>query len=214
MRARRDFSTANRRSIMRGKPTIILLAIVALSLGAPSAAATTVPKGNYVIDPRHTQIIFGIRHMGLSTYYGRFSKESGNLTFDPAAPEASALSVAIDMTAIDTHVAELDKELSSSIFHADKFPTATFTATKIVKTDEHTGTVTGDLTLAGVTRAVTLNVTFNGGRNSPMPFQPYRIGFDATGTIKRSDFGLTKMMWSGFVGDEVNLLIQCEMERH
>jgi polyisoprenoid-binding protein YceI len=124
------------------------------------------------------------------------------------------LTVQIDMSALQTHVDELDKELTSSVFHADKFPTATFTTTKIQKTGENTGTVTGDLTLAGVTKPVTLNVTFNGGRNSPIPFQPYRIGFDATGTFKRSDFGLTKMMWSGMVGDEVNLMIQCEMERH
>jgi polyisoprenoid-binding protein YceI len=176
-------------------------------------SAAPVPKGAYTIDPRHTQIIFGIRHMGLSTYYGRFGKETGSLNFDPSAPEASSLSVQIDMNALQTHVDELDKELISSVFHAEKFPNATFTTTKIVKTGENMGTVTGDLTLAGVTRPVTLNVTFNGGRNSPIPFQPYRIGFDATGTIKRSDFGLTKMMWSGMVSDEVSLMIQCEMER-
>jgi len=198
---------------MYAKTTTLLAAVLSLSFSSLASAAP-VPKGSYAIDPRYTQIIFGIRHMGLSTYYGRFSKESGTLTFDPAAPETSALNVAIDMTAIDTHVSELDKELSSSVFRADKFPTATFVATKIAKTGENTGTVTGDLTLAGVTKPITLNVTFNGGRNSPMPFQPYKIGFDASGTIKRSDFGLTGMMWSGFVSNEVNLLIQCEMERH
>jgi polyisoprenoid-binding protein YceI len=196
------------------KTTVLLVAAILSWSVSTVVLAAPAPKGSYTIDPKHTQIIFGIRHMGLSTYYGRFSKESGNLNFDPAAPESSALNVAIDMTAIDMHVSELDKELSSSVFHADKFPTATFSATKITKTGENTGTVTGDLTLAGVTKPVTLNVTFNGGRNSPMPFQPYKIGFDATGMIKRSDFGLTKMMWSSFVGDEVNLLIQCEMERH
>jgi polyisoprenoid-binding protein YceI len=199
---------------MRGKTSRIPLAVVLAMIASAAIAAAPVPKGSYTIDPRHTQIIFGIRHMGLSTYYGRFAKESGTLSFDPTAPETAALSVEIDMTAIQTHVDELDKELSGSVFHADKFPTASFQSTKIVKTGENTGSVTGNLTMAGVTRPVTLNVTFNGGRNSPMPFQPYRIGFDASGTIKRSDFGLTKMMWSGYVGDEVNLLIQCEAERH
>ncbi len=183
-----------------------------LSVAAP-AAPPTAEKGNYTIDPRHTQVLFGIKHMGLSTFYGRFSKASGTLSFDPATPETSALAVTIDMTAIDTHVSELDEELSGSVFRADKFPTATFTGTKIVKTSANTGTVTGDLTLAGVTKPVTLNVTFDGGRNSPMPFQPYRLGFDATGTIHRADFGLTTMMWSGLVGDDVSLIIESEMEK-
>ncbi len=73
--------------------------------------------------------------------------------------------------------------------------------------------MTGNLTLAGVTKPVTLNVTFNGGRNPPIPFQPYRTGFDATGTIKRSDFGLDRAIWSGMVSDDVTLQIECELEK-
>jgi len=138
---------------------------------------------------------------------------SGDLTFDPAAPEKSTLTATVDMTNIDTHVDELDKELKSDVFHADKFPTATFTATGITKTGDATGTVTGNLTLAGVTKPVTLNVTFNGGRNSPIPFERYRAGFDATATIKRSDFGLDHAIWNGMVSDEVELHIECELEK-
>jgi len=181
----------------------------------PALAQTTlaVPAATYTIDPRHTQIIFGIQHMGLSTFYGRFGHVTGTLVFDPAQAIKSTLNVAIDMTNIQTHVDELDKELSNSVFHADKFPTATFVSTGITKTGENAGTVTGNLTIDGVTKPVTLNVTFNGGRNSPMPLQPYRIGFDATTVVKRSDFGLTKMMWSGLVGDDVHLRIECELEK-
>lgn len=198
-----------------GKRIIVAALGVALCLWQlGSTQAAPVLKGSYAIDPRHTQIIFGIRHMGLSTFYGRFAKVAGTLNFDPASPESSTLNVQVDMTAIQTHVVELDKELVTSVFHADKFPTATFTATKIVKSGDNTGTVTGDLTIAGVTKPVTLNVTFNGGKNSPIPFQPFRIGFDATVTIKRSDFGLTKAMWSNLVSDDVSLQIECEMERH
>jgi polyisoprenoid-binding protein YceI len=72
--------------------------------------------------------------------------------------------------------------------------------------------VTGDLTLAGVTRPVTLNVTFRGARNPPIPLQPYRIGFNGTATVKRSDFGLTHSMWSSFVADDVTLMIEAEGE--
>jgi polyisoprenoid-binding protein YceI len=187
----------------------------AAGFGIPAAAQTSldVPAATYTIDPRHTQIIFSIRHMGLSTFFGRFGHVTGTLTFDPAAPDKSALSAQIDLTNIQTHVDELDKELSSSFFRAGKFPTATFVSTRSEKTGANTGTVTGNLTIAGVTKPVTLNVTFNGGRNSPMPLQPYRIGFDATGTVKRSDFGLTHVMWSGLVGDDVNLMIECELEK-
>jgi polyisoprenoid-binding protein YceI len=168
-------------------------------------------KGTYKIDPRHTQIIFEIQHMGLSNFFGRFSKVSGQLVFDPAAPESSALQADVDMTAIDTHVGELDEDLAG-FFKADKFPTASFKATGISRTGDNTGTVTGDLTLAGVTKPVTLNVTFKGARHPPIPFQPYRIGFDATAIIHRADFGLTNAIWSGMVGDDVTLLVEMEGE--
>lgn len=194
----------------------LILAIVTIgALGTPALAQTSlnVPAATYSIDPKHTQIIFSIKHMGLSTFYGRFGQISGSLTFDPAAPEKSVLTTQIDMTSLSMHVPKLDEELMADVFHADKFPTATFVATQSTKTGANAGTVTGNLTIAGIAKPVTLNVTFNGGRNSPFPLQPYRIGFDATATIKRSDFGLTKMMWSGLVGDEVTLMIQCELEK-
>ena len=190
-------------------------AVAGMLAGVPAMAQVSldVPAGDYKIDPRHTQILFGIKHMGLSTFWGRFAAVSGSLTFDPKAPEKSVLNVSIDMTNIQTHVPELDSDLPKSVFHADKFPTATFVSTQSVKASANTGTVTGNLTIAGVTKPVTLNVTFDGGRNSPMPLQPYRIGFDATTTIKRADFGLTGMIWSGLVGEDVSLIIECELEK-
>ncbi len=184
---------------------------------APAAAvhsiASTAHKGTYKIDPEHAQVLFMIRHMGISTFYGRFGKVEGTLSVDPAAPEASTLDVQIDMNVIDTHVPKLDGELKESVFESAKFPTATFKATKIVQTGDNTGTVTGDLTIKGVTKPVTLNATFNGGRSSPIPFAPYRLGFDATGTIHRADFGLTGYIWGGFVGDDVTLAIEAEFEK-
>src|SRR3954469_2711464 len=89
--------------------------------GMPVAAQTSlkVPAATYTIDPKHTQILFSIRHMGLSTFFGRFGHVTGSLNFDPAAPDKSTLSAQIDMTNIQTHVDALDKELASSLFHAD-----------------------------------------------------------------------------------------------
>jgi polyisoprenoid-binding protein YceI len=187
--------------------------LIAFAAASPALAASPVPKGTYAIDPLHAQVIFMVRHMGLSTFYGRFGKVTGTLVGDPAAPDQATLDAQIDMTTIDTHVPELDKELKDDVFDSAKFPTATFKATKITVTGENTGTVTGDLTLKGVTKPLTLNVTFNGGRNSPIPFSPYRIGFDATGTINRSDFGLTGYIWGGFVGDAVTIAIEAEFEK-
>jgi polyisoprenoid-binding protein YceI len=182
-----------------------------VAAGVAGFAPVPAKQGTYKLDPRHSQIIFEIQHMQLSDFFGRFGKVSGTLVFDPNAPEKSTLDAAVDMSAIDTHVAELDKELVA-FFKADKFPSATFKATGITRTAENTGTVTGDLTLAGVTRPVTLNVTFRGARNPPIPLQPYRIGFNGTATIKRSDFDLTHSMWSSFVADDVTLMIEAEGE--
>jgi polyisoprenoid-binding protein YceI len=188
-------------------------ALFLLTATLPASAASSVPKGTYAIDPQHAQVIFMVRHMGLSTFYGRFGKVTGTLVGDPAAADQATLEAQIDMNTVDTHVPELDKELKDGVFDTAKYPTATFKATKITVTGENTGTVTGDFTLKGVTKPVTLNVTFNGGRNSPIPFAPYRIGFDATGTLKRSDFGLTGYIWGGFVGDDITIAIEAEFEK-
>ena len=196
---------------MRSGSIASLVLAVVVAAGACGFAPVPAKKGTYRIDPRHSQILFQIRHMQLSDFFGRFGKVSGTLVFDPDAPEKSTLDAAVDMTAIDTHVPELDKELVG-FFKADKFPTASFKATGITRTGEDTGTVTGDLTLAGITKPVTLNVTFRGARNPPIPFQPYRIGFNGTATVKRSDFDLTHTMWSGWVSDEVTLMIEAEGE--
>jgi polyisoprenoid-binding protein YceI len=191
-----------------------ILSVALLGLGIGQAlAAPLAPKGAYQLDEQHTQIIFGIKHEGISTFYGRLGKVSGTVNFDQAKPENSVLNVSVDTTTIDTHVPDLDSSLPKGIFQADKFPTATFVSTSVVKTGADTGTVTGNLTIAGVTKPVTLSVTFNGGRGTGEPLQPYRLGFDATATLKRSDFGLTHVFWTGFVSDEVTLMIEAEAER-
>ena len=181
--------------------------------GGQALAAGLAPKGVYKLDEQHTQILFAIKHEGISTFYGRLGKVSGTLNFDQAKPENSALNVAVDTTTIDTHVPALDSSVPNDLFQADKFPSATFVSTNVARTGDNAGTVTGNLTIAGVTRPVVLNVTFNGGRGTGEPMQPYRLGFDATATLKRSDFGLNHVIWDGFVSDEVTLMIEAEAER-
>ncbi len=178
-----------------------------------ATAAQDVPKGDYQIDPAHTQIVFGIKHMGLSTFYGTVGEVTGTLVADPDAPAKSTLDLKIDLTKVYTHVDKLTGELRDDLFKTAKFPTASFKATNIATADTKTGTVTGDLTLHGVTKPVTLNVVFNGVRAMDKPTPTTRLGFDATATIKRSDFGLTDVAWSAFVGDEVTLLIEVELTK-
>src|SRR5476651_1601063 len=157
------------------------------------------PAGAYQVETRHTQVIFAIPHLGITDYYGRFEKVSGSLNFNPGAPEKSSVSVSIDTASANVMSDQLINEIvGPSVFDAAHFPTATFNSTSIERSGPATGKMTGDLTIHGVTRSVTFDVAFNGGLPAPMG-SAYDIGFHATVTIKRSDFGLDKMMWASFV---------------
>jgi polyisoprenoid-binding protein YceI len=193
----------------------LALALVTLAFAGPALAAgvSTDPKqapaGAYQMETRHTQVVFAISHFGITDYYGRFDKVSGTLNFNPAAPEKSAVSVSIDTSSANVMSSELVGEIvGPGVFDSAKFPVATFTSTSLVRTGPDAGTMTGDLTLHGVTKPVTFDVTFNGGETAPMGAAAYDLGFHATATIKRSDFGLDKMMWSSAVGNEVKLTIE------
>jgi polyisoprenoid-binding protein YceI len=189
------------------------LAVAALAGSVHAADVSTDPKrapaGAYQVETHHTMVIFAIPHLGLTDYYGRFEKISGTLNFNPGAPEKSSVSVSIDTASANVMSSELVGELvGPHVFDSAQFPTATFTSTSITRTGSNSGTMTGDLTLHGITKPVTFAITFNGGMPSPMGGSTYDLGFHATATIKRSDFGLNSMMWSSFVSDEVKLTIE------
>jgi polyisoprenoid-binding protein YceI len=189
-------------------------AFVALTLAGPAFAADvstdpkSAPPGAYEIETHHTQVIFAIPHLGITDYYGRFEKVSGTLNFNSGTPEKSSVSVSIDTASANVMSSEvLGQLVGPTVFDAAKFPTATFTSTSLVRTGPTTGKMTGDLTIHGVTKPVTFDVTFNGGLKAPIG-NAYDLGFHATAIIKRSDFGLDKMMWNSFVGDDVKLTIE------
>ena len=174
-------------------------------LAAPAHAKG---PGKYSYDPAHTQILFQADHLGFSHPHGRFDKFSGGFTFDPAHPEASSIDVTIDTNSIDMASETWNSAMKgSNFFNTAKFPKMTFKSTRVEKTGENAGRVTGDLTLLGVTRPVTLDVTYN--RSGTHPYNKnYIAGFSATGRIKRSDFGMT---WGlPGIGDNVGLDIQVE----
>ena len=192
--------------------SLALLAIAGAAQAAPSADAKKAPTGSYSMDPRHSLIVFAIPHLGITDYYGRFDHVTGSLSFNSGAPEKSSVSVTIDMTSLDVPSKELVSELSGTgVFNAEKFPTATFKSTSVVRTGANSGTITGDLTLHGVTKSVTLDATFGGLTTDPFSGAD-DIGFHATTMVKRTDFGLTGMVWESIVGDDVKLTIEAAFQ--
>ena len=200
--------------------SILLMAGPAMAAAptAPGPAAPQPPAGAYVMDKAHTSVTFRVSHMGFSRYTARFASIDGRLKFDPAKPAAMAVEATIDpqSLAVNTPPAGFREQLMGpSFFDATKFRAITFKSTKVQLTGKRTAKVTGDFTLHGVTKPVTLDVTYNGGY-PPNAMDPggARIGFSAHGTIKRSAFGM------GFgvpapgsnmgVGDDVEVMIETE----
>jgi polyisoprenoid-binding protein YceI len=177
-----------------------------LALFLPTAAKAAADK--YVYDPVHTQIMFSVSHLGFSFPHGKFNKFSGGFTFDQENPEAAQADITIDTDSLDMDSADWEKHLKSpDFFNVEKFPAMRFKSTKVVKTGEKTADVTGDFTLLGVTKPVTLHVAFN--KAGVHAFNKNHIaGFSLSGTLKRSDFGMTYAL--PLVGDDVNLIIQVE----
>ncbi|MEO8926219.1 MAG: YceI family protein [Caulobacteraceae bacterium] len=184
-------------------------AVAAPPMASPDFAA--VQAGDYVIEPTHTRILFSLSHMGFSTWYGDFTHASGTAKIDPAHPGAGGVEVSVPVASISTTNATLDQELKGADwFDAAKFPTMTFKSRQLTVTGPNQGQIVGDLTLHGVTRPMTLQVQFHGAGANPMS-HAFTAGFDATGTIKRSDFGVAKYV--PMVGDDVNVIVSAAFER-
>ncbi|MEJ0062393.1 MAG: YceI family protein [Alphaproteobacteria bacterium] len=186
-------------------------ALLAEPMAPPKADLTAVSAGVYKLDPGHTNVMFRLSHLGFSGYMGRFDKISGTLDLDPKAPTKSKLDISIEATSVDVNNAKLEEELrDKDAFNVAEFPAITFKSTKLEQKDPTHGEVTGDLTFLGVTKPVTLAVTLNGAGPYPMG-QKTGVGFSATATIKRSDFGMKK--WLPMVGDDVQLYIETEFQQ-
>ncbi|HVZ90947.1 MAG TPA: YceI family protein [Rhizomicrobium sp.] len=193
---------------MRLAASLAYLLLAGPALAQSSQDPKQAPTGAYTLDSRHSQVLFAIPHLGVTDYHGRFDKVTGSLNYNAGAPEKSSTSVIIDMTSIDTPSRELTGELMGpNVFKTADFPTAAFKSTSIVRTGPTSGKITGDLTIRGVTKPVTLDATFGGLTTDPFSGAD-DIGFRATATIKRADFGLTGMVWEPVVGEEVTLTIE------
>jgi polyisoprenoid-binding protein YceI len=146
--------------------------------------------GTWTFDPLHTQVEFSAKHFGMMTVRGNFSDVTATGDIYPDQPERSRVEVTIRTASIRTHNEQRDKDLRSSYFlEAEKYPTITFKSTKIEKKGEDRGTMTGDLTIKGTTKPVTLNVVKYGEFNDPQ--MGHRIGYAAETKINRKDFGMS-----------------------
>ncbi len=194
-------------------PVLALTASLACAAQAQAESQAAAPSGHYSAVPVHTQIVFDILHMGISPFYGSFGKVSGSLQYDANAPAKSTVTVDIDTSSITTPSDKLTEDLKGpEVFNVAAFPKATFTSTSIKTTGANKGDISGNLTLNGVTKPVTLHATFYGAKQN-MSGNGFRLGFGATAQIKRSDFGLTAMRWAPSVADDVELMIEAEFSQ-
>jgi polyisoprenoid-binding protein YceI len=201
---------------MRTKVSLLL--VVAASITAPALAqspspqtATNVKQGTYAIEPQHTQVMFGVDHMSFTTYYGRFSDVSGTLMLSPQAPSTSKFEIHVPVSTISTTSKRLNDELrGNQWFDSKKFPEIVFRSISATVMGQDTAKVVGDLTMHGLTRPVTLDVTFHGAGVNPLD-DKYTVGFEASGHLKRSDFDINPNI--PLVGDRVNLVISAAFEK-
>lgn len=181
----------------------------ALSLTAPLAIAQT---STWVPDKAHSEVDFSILHMSLSNVHGRFGNIGGTVTMNEADVSKSSVNITIDVSTVDTGVPPRDSDLKSDhFFNVAQFPTATFVSTSVTKSGGGL-TVTGNLTLHGVTKPVTLSVEGPTGPVQGMDKKPHE-GFTATTTVSRSAFGIAANMPSAMLGDEVKLTIDLDLAK-
>ncbi|MBY0380609.1 MAG: YceI family protein [Xanthobacteraceae bacterium] len=188
---------------------VALLMFVSLPKAATaqvaSANPTTVKAGTYKVEPYHTQVNFSILHFGFTYYSGVFSDVSGTLTLDPKKPAASKLEVTIPVQSVMTTSDKLTGELKGEQWlDAARFPNATFVSTKVTPGANGTATIAGNFTLHGVTKPVILHAKFIGAGVNPLD-KAFTAGFEATATIKRSEFGVKQYL--PLLGDDVRLNI-------
>lgn len=187
------------------------------SLFASAVLFSAVPAfaADYELDPSHSTAQFSVRHMMVSTVRGQFDKVTGTATIDEKDASKSKVNVSIDAKSINTREPKRDEHLRSpDFFETAKFPTLTFASTKVEKSKDGKYLITGDLTMRGVTKPVTLTAELTAPQKSPWGFSVR--GVTATGKLNRKDWGLNwnKALEAGgvLVSDEVQLVIDAELK--
>jgi polyisoprenoid-binding protein YceI len=179
--------------------------LIALVFAASAAAQT----GTWKIDPNHSSAQFSVRHLGVSTVRGAFTKVNGSASYDASDSSKNSLEATIEADSIDTRVQMRDNDLRSANFlDVQKYPTITFHSKQAKAVGDGKLQITGDLTIHGVTKQVVLDVD---GPSAPIkdPWGNQRIGASASTKINRKDFGVNGA--PGVVGDEISITIDAEL---
>jgi len=189
--------------------TLTLFTAGMFVLGAASPAKAEVET--YDFDKAHTQILFFVDHLGFSKSQGEFHTYDGNIKFDQENPENSSVEVVIQTDSIDMDDQKWDDHMKNEdFFNVTEYPTMMFKSTGIEVTGENAGKITGDLTLLGVTKPVTLDVTFNKAGKHPFN-DKYVAGFSGNTLIKRSEWGMEYGL--PMIGNDVHVRLEVEAVR-
>ncbi len=177
-----------------------------------TAAAIEAPSGEYTTDSGHRYITFSYLHLGYSNPHIRWREWDATLNWNEEDPAASSVTVTIDATSVDSGVDEFDGHLNGEqFFDTANHPEITFVSTSVSRNaDANTGKITGDLTIKGTTKPVTLDVVFNKAGYDDRG-KTHKIGFSAEGKVNRSEYGLDAYV--PYVGDDVTIYIDAEFEK-
>jgi polyisoprenoid-binding protein YceI len=184
---------------------------------APAGAQTLqnlndVPAGTYAVDSKETPVRYDVLHFGSSDYWGTFPGATGTMKLDPRNLGATQLQVKVPVATVETTNRELDGELfSDEFFDGETYPYLSFVATGARRTGPRTVMISGKLSMHNVTRPIVLDAAFIGGGPSPFDSKEIIIGFRATASVKRSDFGLGKYV--PIVSDETHIVISVAFKR-
>ncbi|MFM7620010.1 MAG: YceI family protein [Alphaproteobacteria bacterium] len=191
------------------KKSQLLLTIVTLLLTFNQNSLAQAVK--YEIEPNHTSVLWIADHLGFSKSSGKFNKIEGNILFDEKKPENSSTEITIKTNGIVTGIEKFDDHLKGKdFFDVKNFAVAKFVSKKITISGKNKGKILGDITILGITKPITLDVTFNKSATNPINNKP-TIGFSATASLNRSNFGIKYALPN--VPDKVNLIIEVEANR-
>lgn len=206
------------RSMFLALSSLTMAAATVMAAPALAQGTTQAPAGEYVLDRTHASLEWQGLHNGLAWYPARFTNFDIKLNFNPTDVTKSKVTATIDPKSIETDFArtraagnttDFNAELANGekFFNSGKFPTITFASTAVTKTGANTGKMTGNLTFLGVTKPVTLDVTYVGNRNDPRT-QKHKVGFQAVGMINKTHWGMAA---GGSIADTIKIEINAEM---
>lgn len=192
----------------------LMLTSACVSLLTPKVESqfAKLKPGNYQLDPTHTTLLFKVKHLGLSTYVGRFNTVDASLEFDPNDLSATKLSALVDMDSLDINNRSLADDLQGATWlNSKRYPQAQFTSLSVTPLSESRFSFTGQLDWRGIKNPITLEVQFHGGANNILTGK-YTLGFSAKGSFLRSDFGMDAFI--PLVGDEIALEAYAEFQKN